>query len=133
MVDLWHLVLIVTSVFYSILIGANASYAMAASFGSRAMSKVKILFLLSISLFLGAMTASENVVETIAGGVCLIPGDVTVAYVILVSALFCVLMANIFKIPLYRPARSRLEQSWAPAYISVPLFRRICFLSSFHG
>jgi Phosphate/sulphate permeases len=100
MVDLWHLVLIVTSVFYSILIGANASYAMAASFGSRAMSKVKILFLLSISLFLGAMTASKNVVETIAGGVCFIPGDVTVAYVILVSALFCVLMANIFKIPL---------------------------------
>jgi sulfate permease len=80
--------------------GANASYAMAASFGSRAMSKVKVLLLLFISLFLGAMTASTNVVYMIEKGICLIPGDAAVAYAIIVSALFCVLMGNIFKIPL---------------------------------
>jgi len=81
--------------------GSGLSIAMEIPYGAGAISKNKAMILVALFVVLGAVLAGEGVIETVGFGI--VPEeilDINIAIIILSSAAVCILITNIFGIPM---------------------------------
>lgn len=100
MADPWLITSFVLASMVGLSIGGNLTFSMAAAFGSNSITKRRALMLSSIFLFIGAITASKNVVENLNSGIIFKQTDYQISVAILLSIFLCILLANLIKVPL---------------------------------
>ena len=121
MLNPWLIASFFLSIAVGITCGGNGTFSMAAAFGSDAITKRRALFLAALFLFLGAVTASRNVVQRLNSDITFRPMDLKISTAILLSTFLCILFATLVKVSL-----STSEMS-VGAIIGVGLFFNALF------